>query len=247
MLPNAIASLSFRFDGAIEHTRVYGQEIEGASLPPKEETTFWGESSKGETGLGGGSSKEGTILWGKSSQEEIVSWSDSSPTSAQLLRDSQVTLTRGSTALDIQGPGELALIIRSSTSTQGRANVQIEEDGALVSDSMLVGHIPQLNNRGRTSTSLVTHTDDDQWMRMVWNKDSQQSYSVFDYQSEHLPSIMYRNKRTIDQVQGGHAEEIKKRHLLHPAVRPPNSLPGPVVPPSPGPLDHASFLLFPDT
>ena len=188
MLPNAIASLSFRCDGAIEHTSVSGQKIKAASLPYEDEPT---------------------------NRSEYL------PVSAHPWKENQVTLTRGSTALDLQGPGELASIISSSTSMQDRANVQIGGDGALVSDSMLMGHIPRLKQRDQTSVSLVPHKDNDECMRMVWNKNSQESYSVFDYQSEHLPSIIYRNKRTIERVDK-HAVEVKKRRLLHPAAQPSN-------------------------
>jgi hypothetical protein len=113
-----------------------------------------------------------------------------------------------------------------------RTEIDVTRNGALVAGSMLVGHIPRLSQGDQTNISFLPPIDDDEsseWVRMVWNKDSQESYSVFDYQSQHLPSIIYRQKRTIGDLEE-HPEERKKRHLE--MSRPVTQSPGlPIDPP----------------
>jgi hypothetical protein len=53
----------------------------------------------------------------------------------------------------------------------------------------------------------------DKWVRMVWNEDVQDTYSIHDYPSPHLPSIIYRRQGTIEDVDGGLLPRVKRPSL----------------------------------
>lgn len=79
-------------------------------------------------------------------------------------------------------------------------------------DGFLMAHLPRLNSRERTYVSLLKFTKSDRWVRLVWNKGAQESYSVRDPVNPYLPSIMARRFDTIEcRVAGGAARPTLKR------------------------------------
>jgi hypothetical protein len=48
---------------------------------------------------------------------------------------------------------------------------------------------------------------------MVWNKTAKDSYSIFDYQTPHLPSIIYRKQDTIREIGEKLYPEAKRRRI----------------------------------
>jgi hypothetical protein len=79
---------------------------------------------------------------------------------------------------------------------------QVVPGGSVTLGSKLVAQLPRLQQGYSTHISLLPSSENDKWVRMVWNKDAQDTYSIHDYQSPHLPSIIHRRQGTIENVDG---------------------------------------------
>lgn len=87
---------------------------------------------------------------------------------------------------------------------------------------LVLAHLPRLHNGEQTFVSLLHFADNDGWMRMVWNKGPQESYSVRDDANPYLPSIIARKRglagdeqtakrRCLPFQEDGAAEESRSR------------------------------------
>lgn len=210
MLPNAVASVTLSKDGAyVKHESMFGQKIPGA------------DPSIAFSKVGAISAQEDLAAPGVSPTSETLTMRESAPASVHLRKHNEVYLVENRTTLDLYMPGDLTSSIASSGSVRKRTEIKVTTNGALLSRSRLIGHIPRLSQGEHTDISFLSPLEDDsEWVRMVWNKDSQESYSVLDYQSQRLPSIIYRNKRTVESLEEN-PERAKRRRLdmSNPAIQ----------------------------
>jgi len=98
-------------------------------------------------------------------------------------------------------------LVNHKTQTQ-----QVIPGGSVTIGSKLVAQLPRLQQGCETHISLLPSTENDKWVRMVWNKDAQDTYSIHDYQSPHLPSIIYRRQGTIEKRHDG-PPEVERQNL----------------------------------
>lgn len=61
-------------------------------------------------------------------------------------------------------------------------------------EKMMYGHFPSTPEECTTSVALLPNNGTDQAVRVVWNQEAQESYSVLDKQCRHLPSIIERSR-----------------------------------------------------
>lgn len=99
-------------------------------------------------------------------------------------------------------------LVNHETRTQ-----QVIPGGRVTIGSKLVAQLPRLQQGYETHISLLPSTENDKWVRMVWNKGVQDTYSIHDYQSPHLPSIIYRRQGTIEKF-CGYPPKLKRPRLL---------------------------------
>jgi hypothetical protein len=59
------------------------------------------------------------------------------------------------------------------------------------------GHLPRLSRDQRTSVSLIPISLSDASVGIVWNKETNDAYSLLDRPSEHLPCLIERSKAAI--------------------------------------------------
>ena len=85
-----------------------------------------------------------------------------------------------------------------STNTVVLQSEARKEDG-----SFLLTHLPRLHNHEQTFVSLLRFSENDRWIRLVWNKGPQESYSCQDPTNPYLPCIISRKSETIEYQPGG--------------------------------------------
>ncbi|KAF2495193.1 hypothetical protein BU16DRAFT_383232 [Lophium mytilinum] len=110
----------------------------------------------------------------------------------------------------IQTTGSKSTLVNTQTTTQ-----QIIGSSAVMTSSHLLAHLPRLRQGEETHVSLLPSTENDKWVRVIWNKSAQSTYSVYDHQTPNLPSIIYRKQGTIE----AHIEntrDAKRQRLLGP-------------------------------
>jgi hypothetical protein len=88
----------------------------------------------------------------------------------------------------------------------------ITGDGAVVNGPSTLLHLPRLQQEDQTNVSRLPSKDSDEWFLSMWNKSAQPSYSIYDHQPRHLPSIIYRRQQSISNVDGC-SHEPKRRRL----------------------------------
>ncbi|KAK5655984.1 hypothetical protein OQA88_5122 [Cercophora sp. LCS_1] len=67
-------------------------------------------------------------------------------------------------------------------------------------NEVVLAHLPQSARREQTFVSLLNFRSTDEWVRMVWNKGAQKSYSVHDEANPYLPSIISRKRVLASEV-----------------------------------------------
>jgi hypothetical protein len=72
-----------------------------------------------------------------------------------------------------------------------------DEDG-----HFLLAHLPRLRNNEQTFVSLLKFSENDRWVRLVWNQGPQESYSCQDPINPYLPCIISRKSETIEYQPG---------------------------------------------
>jgi hypothetical protein len=116
-------------------------------------------------------------------------------------RSADVILSAQNEALN-QAPEKSPLQSTGSTSTltNHRTTTQrVTHGGAVIAGSQLLTHLPRLQQGEETHISLLPCAENDKWVCMVWNKAPQNTYSIYDHQTPHLPSIIYRRQGTIEE------------------------------------------------
>jgi hypothetical protein len=96
-------------------------------------------------------------------------------------------------------------LIKSTTSSQAPTIItnsalttqKVTHNAPVSAGSQDLIHLPRLRQGEETQISLLPCYETDKWFRMVWNKSTQDSYSVYDYQTPNLPSIIYRKQGTV--------------------------------------------------
>jgi hypothetical protein len=84
----------------------------------------------------------------------------------------------------------------------------------VTASSQLLTHLPRLRQGEETHISLLPCEENDKWFRMVWNKSAQDTYSIYDYQTPNLPSIIYRKQGTLgSQNYIGKGSTLKRERL----------------------------------
>jgi hypothetical protein len=107
----------------------------------------------------------------------------------------------------LQTAKSMSTFVNHETQTQ-----QVIQGGSVTIGSKLVAQLPRLQRGYETHISLLPSTENDKWVRMVWNKGAQDTYSIHDYQSPHLPSIIYRRQGTIENTYDNFSG-VKRRRL----------------------------------
>lgn len=97
------------------------------------------------------------------------------------------------------GPSYTPISASTLINYQTRMQKVAQGEGTVTVGSKLVAHLPRLQQGGETHISLLPCAENDKWVRMVWNKDAQDMYSIHDRQSPHVPSIIYRRQGTIEE------------------------------------------------
>jgi hypothetical protein len=93
----------------------------------------------------------------------------------------------------LQTAMSISTLVNHETQTQ-----QVIPGGSVTIGFKLVAQLPRLQQGYETHISLLPSTENDKWVRMVWNKGAQDTYSIQDYQSPHVPSVIYRRQGTIE-------------------------------------------------
>lgn len=82
---------------------------------------------------------------------------------------------------------------------------------AVVSKSLLLVHLPDIQQGEATYVSALPDSAESIWTRVVWHKDLQATYSIHDSPNPYVPSIIYRKKRSLQTS----TEDDKKRQRLN--------------------------------
>ncbi|KAF2645315.1 hypothetical protein P280DRAFT_531385 [Massarina eburnea CBS 473.64] len=106
---------------------------------------------------------------------------------------------------------ELTELPKSKMENSLDSSATVTAEGAVVSGSSLLAHLPRLQRGDQTHISLLPTAENDEWMRLVWNKDMQESYSIFDHQSAHVPSIIYRKRGTTETIRDASQDAKRTR------------------------------------
>jgi hypothetical protein len=72
-----------------------------------------------------------------------------------------------------------------------------EEEG-----SFFLAHLPRMHNNEQKFVSLLKFSENDGWVRLVWNQGPQKSYSCQDPINPYLPCIISRKSETIEYQPG---------------------------------------------
>lgn len=140
----------------------------------------------------------------------VLSWSHPPPqaTPDQSDRPADVTRSAHNEPLNeapeksiLQGTGSTSMLINHRTTTQ-----KATDEGAVVVGSQLLAHLPRLQQGEETYISLLPSAENDKWVRLVWNKAAQNTYSIYDHQTPHLPSVIRRRQGTIEKYSDGSAK-----------------------------------------
>jgi hypothetical protein len=67
----------------------------------------------------------------------------------------------------------------------------------------LLTHLPRIHGQEQTYISLLRFSEHDRWVRLIWNKGHQESYSLQDPVNPYLPCIISRKPETIEYRDGG--------------------------------------------
>jgi len=89
---------------------------------------------------------------------------------------------------------------------------RIHDEKMVATKSQLLTHLPQLQQAQTTYISMLHFTPNDEFVRLVWNKALQDTYSIFDIPTPYVPSIIYRQATTI-QDSGGETRAPKRPRL----------------------------------
>ena len=85
----------------------------------------------------------------------------------------------------------------TSLIVRGQSQQQVINEAPVTTGTHILTHLPRLRKGEETYVSLLPCEEQDEWVRMVWNKSAQDTYSIYDYQSPHVPSIISRRQGTI--------------------------------------------------
>lgn len=80
--------------------------------------------------------------------------------------------------------------------TQNAVVLNVKENWE--SEGYLLAHLPRLHTGEDTFVSLLQFDENDKWLKLIWNKGPQDSYSATDTPSLHLPSIISTEKRKFE-------------------------------------------------
>ncbi|KAH0559609.1 hypothetical protein GP486_003874 [Trichoglossum hirsutum] len=135
------------------------------------------------------------LFWGHPSPQATASIPNQNDRSADVIPSAQnEQLNQAPEKSLLQSTNSTSTLINYRTTTQ-----QVTHGGAVVVGSQLLTHLPRLRQGEETHISLLPCAENDEWVRIVWNKAAQNTYSIYDYQTPHLPSIIYRRQGTIER------------------------------------------------
>ncbi|KAI8625511.1 hypothetical protein F5Y19DRAFT_267395 [Xylariaceae sp. FL1651] len=94
-------------------------------------------------------------------------------------------------------------------------NAVILEHRTLSEDARaLLTHLPRTHAHEQTYISMLRFSENDQWMRLVYNKDAQKSYSCQDQANPYLPAIISRKLSTIEPCPQEYGSSSLKRKAV---------------------------------
>jgi hypothetical protein len=88
--------------------------------------------------------------------------------------------------------------------------VVLEHRGLSADARVLLTHLPRTLAHEQTYISMLRFSENDQWMRLVYNKDAQKSYSCQDPANPYLPAIISRKLDTIEPYPDEH-KSLKRK------------------------------------
>jgi hypothetical protein len=103
----------------------------------------------------------------------------------------------------------VSVLVENGASTGGRSLYRDQVTSAVIlqdptysgdSSDAVLAHLPHSVRREQTFVSLLNFRSTDEWIRMVWNKGAQESYSVHDEVNPYLPSIISRKRVLASEV-----------------------------------------------
>ncbi|ORY15989.1 hypothetical protein BCR34DRAFT_144457 [Clohesyomyces aquaticus] len=92
------------------------------------------------------------------------------------------------------------------------------QNGLVAAGPQVLAYLPRLRSGEITHISLLPSTENDEWIRMIWNQGPQETYSIDGPSNPHLPSIIYRRRGAIedreDLEKGDASIETRKKRRI---------------------------------